>query len=115
MALAEIAKHWTRVSRLNCCISHEPKPTLHHCHGGSLRDIGIHKGGGQKTNDWLVIPLAPRFHSGGPQGIDSGGLTVREWEELFGTQVYFLEWVSRQLGLNVFKQAGFEHEVPGIR
>lgn len=114
MALVEISRHWTRVARLNCCISHEPNPTIHHCHGGSLREAGIHKGAGQKTSDWLVIPLAARFHSGGPQGIDGGGITVREWEELFGTQMYFLEWVSRQLGVNVFKNAGFTHAVPGI-
>lgn len=115
MPTVEISKHWTRVARLDCCITHEPNPTLHHCHGGSLRDIGIHKGAGQKTSDWLVIPLAARLHSAGPQGIDGGSITVREWEDLFGTQVYFLEWVSRQLGVNVFQKAGFTHEVSGIR
>jgi hypothetical protein len=114
MVTAEISRHWTRVARLNCCVTHEPNPTIHHCHGGSLRDIGLHKGFGEKTNDWLVIPLTARLHSGGPQGIDAGQITVREWEELFGEQVYFLEWVSRQLGVNVFQRAGFTHAVPGI-
>lgn len=110
----EIQKHWTQVARLGCCVTREPNPTLHHCHGGSLRTLSIHKGLGQKTNDWLVIPLAARLHSGGPQGIDSGGLSVKEWEELFFTQVYLLEWVSRQTGVNVFKKAGYDHAVPGI-
>lgn len=110
----EIARHWTRVARLGCCVTREPNPTLHHCHGGSLRDAGIHKGLGAKTSDWLVIPLTARLHSAGPQGIDAGGLSVREWEDLFGTQVYFLEHVSRQLGVNVFKRAGVVHAVPGL-
>lgn len=110
----EIKKHWTAVARLGCCVTHEPNPTLHHAHGGSLRDIGLHKGIGAKTSDWLVIPLTARLHSGGPQGIDGGGVTVREWEELFGTQVEYLEWVCRRLGVNVFKKAGFDYLVNGI-
>jgi hypothetical protein len=120
----EIQKHWTRVARLGCCITHEPNPTLHHCHGGSLRTLsqagrqgggGIHKGLGQKTSDWLVIPLVARLHSAGPQAIDGGSISVKEWEELFFTQVYLLEWVSRQIGVNVFAKAGYDHPVPGIR
>lgn len=111
---AEIERHWTRVARLNCCVTHEPNPTLHHCHGGSLRDVGIHKALGGKTSDWLVIPLTARLHSGGPQGIDSGELTVWEWEELFGTQVDYLKWVSLRLGVNVFLKAGAPFHVDGL-
>ena len=112
--MSEIQRHWTRVARLNCCVTHEPNPTLHHCHGGSLRDAGIHKALGGKTSDWLVIPLTARLHSGGPQGIDAGSLSVREWEELFGTQLDFLIWVSQRLGVNVFVQAGAPLTVPGL-
>jgi hypothetical protein len=111
MSTAEIKRHWTRVAALGCCISHSPGPTLHHVHGGSCRFVGIHKGMGQKTSDWLVIPLAAQYHCAGPQAIDGGGITVREWEELFGTQVEFLEWVSRRLGVDVFQKAGLEYRV----
>ncbi len=39
---------------------------------------------------------------------------MREWEELFGTQVGFLEWVSLRLGVNVFMRAGVKHAVSGL-
>jgi hypothetical protein len=76
-----------------------------------MKYIGVHKGLGSKTSDWLVIPLHPRYHYAGPDAIDGGGITVREWEEQFGTQVSFLEWVSRKLGVDVFEKAGLEHRV----
>lgn len=111
MATAELKRHWSRVAALNCCISNQPNPSIHHVHGGSMRDIKLHKGLGQKTSDWLVIPLHPRYHYDGPDAIDGGGITVREWEEKYGTQLEFLEMVCRRLGVDVFALAGLDHKV----
>lgn len=107
---AEIKRHWERLAAMGCLIS-GCTPTLHHCHGGSLRQLGIHKGLGQKTSDWLVIPLAARYHVG-DLGID-GALGVMEWEHRFGSQVGHLDDVCRELGVNVWKKAGIDREVEG--
>ena len=106
----EIKKHWNRLFEMGCVISGVP-PTIHHCHGGSLRELGIHKGLGQKTSDWLCIPLAVKYHTG-DVGID-GALGVVEWERRFGTQVGHLDDVCRELGINVWKRAGIDREVEG--
>lgn len=102
MSTAEIRRHWDRVARLGCCISQSPYPTLHHIHGGSCRDIGLHKGMGQKTSDWLVIPLAHVYHVG-KLGIDVIGAV--EWEKTFGKQVDLLDGVCRELNLNLWTKA----------
>lgn len=103
MSTAEIRRHWDRVARLGCLVSQAPNPTLHHIHGGSCRDIGLHKGAGQKTSDWLVIPLAFEYHVG-RFGID-GAMGVAEWEKKFGTQVELLDGVCRALNLNLWTKA----------
>lgn len=103
-----IRDHWDRVAEVGCLLSGAPNPTLHHCHGGSLREIGIHKGLGQKTSDYLVIPLASRFHTG-EFGIDV--IPVWEWEHRFGTQVGHLDDLCRQIGYNVWALAGVERRV----
>lgn len=105
MPSTEIRQHWNRVARLRCLISGR-EATLHHCHGGSCKAIGIHKGMGQKTSDWLVIPLAAEYHHMPPLGIDAGGMSVVEWEAVFGTQVSMLETVSLRLGYDVIARAG---------
>lgn len=70
-----IRGHWSRVASLGCIVTGGPA-TLHHVHGGSCKEAGIHKGMGQKTSDWLVIPLCPLLHQHPPEGIDAGGLSV---------------------------------------
>lgn len=102
-----IREHWDRVAELGCLLSGGPA-TLHHCHGGSLREIGIHKGFGQKTNDFLVIPIAQRFHTG-EFGIDV--IPVWEWEHRFGTQVGHLDDLCRTLGYSVWELAGVQRRV----
>lgn len=114
-------EHWPAVRALRCVISAQPEPTLHHVHGGSvsrlLASLGEHKRGkGQKTNDALVIPIASEFHTGA-WGIDNGLCrfgVVAVWEQEFGEQVAHLEWVSRQLGYNVFRLAGLEINLEGV-
>jgi hypothetical protein len=103
-----VREHWDRVAALGCVISGAFHPTLHHCHGGSLRNLGIHKGVGQKTSDFLVIPLAAIYHTG-RYGADI--LPIFEWERLFGTQEAHLDEVSRRLGYSVWELAGVTRKI----
>lgn len=109
MSTAEIRRHWTRVADLGCLLTHAPNPTLHHIHGGSCRDIGLHKGMGQKSSDWLVIPLAAEYHTG-QHGID-GHLGVTKWEEIFGRQIDLMDIVCVKLDVNLWTKAGINREV----
>ncbi len=104
MVNAEIKRHWSRVAGLGCMISKAPNPTLHHCHGGSMLDRGVRKALGRKTSDWLVIPLAARYHTG-EFGIDSGQFSVREWELRFCEQAEMLDRVCAELGVDVWAMA----------
>lgn len=69
--------------------------------------FGMLRGKSQKPSDWLVIPIAPRYHTG-RFGIDSGQPfygVVDNWEEAFGTQVDFLIKVCNYVGYDVFELA----------
>ena len=111
MATAEIKRHWDLVAQIGCLISwSDIGVTLHHVHGGSMLEIeGFNSPGwAQKANDWLVIPINEKFHTG-DHGIDNGMgkyKSVTEWEAAFSTQVEFLDQVCRQLGYNVWQKAG---------
>ena len=69
-----------------------------------MRDRGVLRSVGRKTNDWLVIPLCPNHHVG-RQGIDAGGLTVAEWEQRFGNQADHLDAVCKKLGVDAWARA----------
>jgi hypothetical protein len=65
-------------------------------------------GEGQKQNDFLVIPLAAKYHVG-DFGIDTGmGIFkgVKDWERVMGKQVDWLCWVNDRLDYNLFELAG---------
>lgn len=107
----EIRDHWQRVARLGCVVTFSDMATIHHCHGGSIREFFGAKGMpgvGQKQNDWLVIPLHPRLHTGN-DGIDSG-MGVERWERRYGAQRQFLEHVRAQIknrhGYDIYEKAG---------
>jgi len=116
----EIEDHWNLVASMRCVVSGDPKVTLHHCKGGSMRQVlgcAGNPGKGQKVSDWLVIPLAWRYHTG-DFGVDTGQgayKTKEQWEVAFGSQVDFLVRVSRHCGYNVFAKAGFRVVLPGLR
>lgn len=105
---AEIKRHWHRLSfEIGCLISGETPATIHHCHGGSMKIRGIHVGIGMKSSDWLVIPLAARFHTG-EFGIDSGMgkiKGVKEWEKAFGNQADFIDMLSARLKIDLWEKA----------
>lgn len=112
MPSAAIKEHWSRVAALGCIVSGYKPATIHHIHGGSVvLELGFEwqPGGAQKQNDWLVIPLAPEYHTGA-WGIDNGTSNIRgvdEWEAAFGTQMEHLREVSYLLGYNVLEKAGY--------
>ena len=100
----KLREHLRSLRELGCIVSgYRGAVTLHHCHGGSLREFGQLRGVAMKTSDWLQIPLAWEMHVG-TQGIDVIG--VETWEKQFGSQVSYLEDVSWRLGYSVFRLAG---------
>lgn len=105
----EIRDHWDRVASLGCIITGRPEPTLHHCHSGSIAELGIYRGISQKPNDYLVIPLMWELHTGN-YGIDSG-MGVFTWEKRFGRQVDFLDQVSVLLNVNVWRKSGVQRDI----
>jgi len=101
--MTSVTVHEKRLRQLPCAVSRNPSVTLHHCHGGSLKDHGWHVGMGQKQNPYLQIPLHTLYHTG-DYGIDSG-MGVITWEKQFGTQWKHLRWVKAQLGYDIFHLA----------
>lgn len=111
---AEVKRHWSRVADIGCIVSRSrDRVTIHHCHGGSMRDAGVSRVFGRKNSDWLVIPLTADLHVGN-NGIDQMGHTVRSWEEKYGRQDDHLDEVCRRLGVNVWKKAGVNRTVKGL-
>lgn len=111
----EIRDHWQRVVKLGCCVTFSDLASIHHVHGGSIREA-LGKQGmpgiGQKQNPWLVIPLHPRLHYG-QDGIDSGtgqDKGVVAWEARHGRQIDYLRKVREQIkvrhGYCIFERAG---------
>ena len=82
---------------------------LHHCVGGSMAALGVHRGMSRKVSDWLVLPLYPKFHTG-EFGIHTLG--VREWEARFGRQADLLEALGEQMGVDLFEMAGVKRDLP---
>ena len=95
-----VSTHEKNLRELRCAVCRNPQVTLHHCHGGSIKDEGWHVGVGQKQNPFLQIPLKAEYHVG-DLGIDYG-YGVRRWEEHFGTQMEHLQWVNDQLPYDIF-------------
>lgn len=89
---------------MRCVVTNRPDEiTLHHCHGGSIKEAGWHVGMGQKQNPFLQIPLNVGWHVG-RFGIDSG-MGVITWEQTFGTQIEHLDTVNEQLSYDLWEQA----------
>lgn len=102
---ADLERHWENVAQMPCMVSGSTEVTLHHCHGGSLKEIGVMPGMAQKSSDWLVIPLAPEYHCVGSEGIDTGK-GVSSWEDENGSQLLMLVKIWECTGVNVFLKAG---------
>ena len=101
-----VSQHEKNLRELRCVVSDMYPVTLHHCHGGSMTELGPHlpnPGMGEKANPFFQIPLLLKFHTG-DQGID-GAIGLAEWEAFFGTQVEFLWEVNSNLDYNIWEQA----------
>jgi len=101
-----VTRHEKNLRELRCAVAMSRFITLHHCHAGSMRDLGPEfrgPGMGEKNNPFLQIPLEFKYHVG-HLGIDSG-YGVQSWELEFGTQMKHLQWVNDQLSYDIFEQA----------
>lgn len=105
----KVKDHHDNVRELGCIITGSPYATIHHCHGGSMKDRGWHVGMSQKQNQALVIPLHIELHSMGPEAID-GGKGVHSWEAQYGRQVDLIDKVSHLVGYDLWELA--EHFNP---
>ena len=98
-----VTSHEKSLRQLRCAVSRSTQVTLHHCHGGSMKDAGWHVGMAQKQNPFLQIPLHQLYHTG-DLGIDYG-YGVESWEDAFGKQMDHLEWVNGQLPYDIWELA----------
>jgi hypothetical protein len=115
MATAEIKRVWNSIIELGPhpnLPTHGTNPTIHHCHSGSVARAGIHRGMGRKPSDWLAVCLPHSLHVGG-FGIDYG-YGVQRWERDFMPQMELLCWTSDQIGINLFKKAGYDIDIHGV-
>jgi len=102
-----VKEHHERVRAIPCVITHYRFNTLHHCHGGSMIDLGWDSGGaGRKQSDALVIPLKAELHCAGLDGIDSG-MGVDTWESWYGPQSGHLAAIGASLGYSLFELAAW--------
>jgi hypothetical protein len=97
-----VSRHHLNVRALPCVLTGRRDVTLHHCHGGSLKERGWALN--RPRNQALVIPIVIEFHSIGPNAID-GDLGVVRWEERFGTQAQYLDEVGELLGYSLWELA----------
>ena len=99
---ATVKEHHDNVRTLGCVVTANPWPTIHHCHGGSMKDAGYHSGVSERgCGEALVIPLKADFHVG-DEGVDYG-VGVLTWEAWFGEQMEHLKEINEQLPYDIFR------------
>lgn len=100
-----VTAHQRNLRALPCMVSDtDQQIELHHCHGGSMKEIRLLRGISVKTNPFLQIPLNHRYHTGQFNPEAMGMVT---WEKRFGTQMSHLGRLEDLLGYNPFVQAGY--------
>ena len=112
-----IKEHHRNVGALRCVVTGSPNPTLHHCHSGSLAELGFVRGVSQRgVSEALVIPLKADFHCFDARGdaLD-GGIGIETWESWYGSQVEHLREVSDLLGYDLFRLAKEWKDAPPKR
>lgn len=102
-----VSRHEKNLRQMRCMVSMNPfHVTLHHCHGGSMLDLGPefqNPGMGERNNPFLQIPILLDYHTG-TRGID-GSMGVETWESIFEPQVNLLNQVNDQLEYDIWEQA----------
>jgi len=101
-----VSRHEKNLRELRCMVTMMYPVTLHHCHGGSMTELGPEiqgPGMGERNNPFFQIPLMLDYHTG-TRGID-GSLGVEVWESIFEKQVDLLNQVNDQLDYDIWEQA----------
>ena len=101
-----VTAHEKRLRQMRCVVTDSRPVTLHHCHGGSMLQLGppfSNPGMAERNNPFFQIPILLEYHTG-PRGID-GSLGVDSWEDLYGSQVELLGRVNDQLEYDLWEQA----------
>ncbi len=105
-------EHIRNLKQLRCIYSNTPlNVELHHCHGGSMRGLAV-RGVAQKTNPYLQIPLAHKYHTG---QFNPEAMGVDTWEATIGRQIDFLRDVADLVGYDVLHLAARFDEEEGWR
>ena len=106
-----VKEHHDNVRALRCVLTYHPNPTIHHCHGGSMKDAGYHSGMAQRgCGEALVLPLKADFHVG-EQGIDYG-VGVETWERWYGEQMSHLKDINEKLPYDIFELHNYWQDNP---
>lgn len=87
-------EHLERVAALGCIICHAPAE-IHHLRRNPV--TGEHLGMGQRASNFHVIPLCPRCHRTGGEGI-AYHAGPRTWEANHGTEVALWRLVQTLIG-----------------
>ncbi len=101
-----VSRHEKNLRKLRCMVTMMYPVTLHHCHGGSMMELGLdfqNPGMGERNNPFLQIPLMLEYHTG-TKGID-GSMGVEAWEKIFENQLDLLIQVNDQLEYDIWEQA----------
>lgn len=105
MPTAAILRYHAQLRAMGCIVTgRTDRVTIHHCHSGSIAERGYNRGGGQKSSDWLCIPLDLYLHSMGPEAID-GSCGVLTWESRYGRQADFIDRLCVRFGLDLWSLA----------
>ena len=68
---------------------------------------GVYKSSNSKVSDWLQLPICYNHHQG-QEGIHRIG--IREWEQVYGEQAFFVDNLSDLFRLDVWELAGEKKE-----
>ena len=81
-------ERWGKIAELGCQVQgvHRGRTTIHHCFTGA---------GGRKDHD-KVLALCEMHHTG-PNGINGGRISRREWEHRYGSEQSLLEQQEERL------------------
>lgn len=104
-------RYWDVLTKMGCVVTRSTLGvTIHHCHGGSMKERGFHREEGRKTSNWLVIPLYSFLHTG-PDGIDGfPRMPVVQWEAKHGRQADYIDRIIQVTGIDVWELARDEEK-----
>ncbi|MEE9365299.1 MAG: hypothetical protein V3W44_01300 [Dehalococcoidales bacterium] len=109
-----IKEHQANVRALRCVVTNSPYPTIHHCHGGSMKLRGYLTGMALRgCGEALILPLKADFHIG-DEGIDFS-IGVTTWECWYGDQMDHLADVNEQLPYDIWELHEYWKENPPKR